>query len=82
MAKLTTSTALLFLFAALIGYYAFALPLLQRDFDQLESDLEFFFGDTASISNAIASLDLDPNRIKPVNNFQSERIQASLSYLS
>ncbi len=58
MAKLTTSTALLFLFAALIGYYAFALPLLQRDFDQLESDLEFFFGDTASISNAIASLDL------------------------
>ncbi len=81
MAKLTTSTSLLFLLAALIGYYAFALPLLQRDIDQLEGDLELFFGDTATLSNLIASY--DPSRMKQVNNSQLlERIQTSLSYVS
>jgi len=82
MAKLTL-TSILFLFASLVVYYAFALPLLRRDIDQLESDLELFFGDTDILSNAIAFYDSDPSRIKPVSNFQLlERIQASLSYVS
>jgi len=63
MAKLTF-TSLLFLFTALVGYYAFALPLLQRDIGQLENDLELFFGDTATLSDAIASYN-SPGRIKP-----------------
>lgn len=75
MAKLT-STSLLFLFAALIGYYAFAAPLLPRNIDQLESDLELFFGDAAILSNAIASYNY-PGRIRPVSNFHLlEQIQS------
>ncbi|KAF8348714.1 hypothetical protein F5887DRAFT_951547 [Amanita rubescens] len=64
MAKLT-STSILFLFASLIAYYAFALPLLRRGIDQLESDLELFFGDTDILSDSIASFNPVPSRIEP-----------------
>ncbi|KAF8346207.1 hypothetical protein F5887DRAFT_963134 [Amanita rubescens] len=63
MVKLT-STSILFLFASLVAYYAFALPLLLRGINQLESDLELFFGDTDILSDSIASFSPDRSRMQ------------------